>query len=145
MALLSEHFVLHFPAFFLFSFFLGGKRSVTIRTCPSTENSRQLSILSSIFPPFFFLFLFFFFFFLFSQAGSVSSLLSGDAEGRTPDAGRVWSPSPSSGIRTRKCQKRPIYMAKEAYLYGKRGLFTWQKRPIYMAKEAYLHGERGLL
>ena len=29
-----------------------------------------------------------------------------------------------------KCQKRPIYMAKEAYLYGKRGLFTWQKRPI---------------
>jgi hypothetical protein len=35
-------------------------------------------------------------------------------------------------------------MAKEAYLHGKRGLFTWQKRPIYMAKEAYLHDKRGL-
>jgi len=23
----------------------------------------------------------------------------------------------------RKCQKRPTYMAKETYLYGKRGLF----------------------
>jgi len=29
-------------------------------------------------------------------------------------------------------------MAKEAYLHGKRGLLTWQKRPTYMAKEAYL-------
>jgi len=28
------------------------------------------------------------------------------------------------------CQKRPTHMAKEAYLHGKRGLFTWQKRPI---------------
>jgi hypothetical protein len=35
-------------------------------------------------------------------------------------------------------QKRPIYMPKEAYLYGKRGLFIRQKRPIYKAKEAYL-------
>ena len=35
-------------------------------------------------------------------------------------------------------------MAKEAYLYGKRGLFIWQKRPVYMAKEAYLYGKRGL-
>ena len=31
-------------------------------------------------------------------------------------------------------------MAKEAYLDGKRGLFLWQKRPISMAKEAYLEG-----
>jgi hypothetical protein len=49
---------------------------------------------------------------------------------------------PTSGMH--KCQKRPIYMGKEAYLYGKRGLFIWQKRPIYMAKEAYLYGKRGL-
>ena len=35
------------------------------------------------------------------------------------------------------CEKRPIYMEKEAcyvaretYSYGKRGLFVWQKRPI---------------
>ena len=35
-------------------------------------------------------------------------------------------------------------MAKEAYLYSKRGLFIWQKRPIYMAKEACLYGKRGL-
>ena len=62
-------------------------------------------------------------------------------------------------------------MAKEAYLYGKRGLFiwqkrpipisvprpirvlvmlcrsgevVWQKRPICMAKEAYLYSKRGL-
>ena len=26
---------------------------------------------------------------------------------------------------------------KEAYSYGKRGLFIWQKKPIHMAKEAY--------
>ena len=32
----------------------------------------------------------------------------------------------------------PTYMAKEAYLYGKRGLFIRQKRPIYTAKDAYL-------
>ena len=37
----------------------------------------------------------------------------------------------TSGIQ--KCQKRPIYMAKETYLYGKRGLFIWQKRPIAMS------------
>ena len=47
-------------------------------------------------------------------------------------------------------QKRPFYMAKDAFLHGKRDLlhgkrdlFTWQKRPIYMAKETYLHGKRG--
>ena len=32
-------------------------------------------------------------------------------------------------------------MAKEAYLYGKRGLFIWQKRPVYMAEEAYSYGK----
>jgi len=42
-------------------------------------------------------------------------------------------------------QKRPVYITKEAYLYGKRGLFIWQKRPVYMAKEACLYGKRGLL
>ena len=26
-----------------------------------------------------------------------------------------------------------MYMAKEAYFNGKRGLFTWQKRPIYIS------------
>jgi hypothetical protein len=31
-------------------------------------------------------------------------------------------------------------MAKEAYTYGKRDLFTWQKRPMHMAKEAYHFG-----
>ena len=36
-------------------------------------------------------------------------------------------------------------VAKETYLYGKRGLFLWQKRPIPMAKETYLYGKRGLL
>ena len=59
-----------------------------------------------------------------------------------------------------KCQKRPIPMAEETYIYGKtdlflwqnrptdtdlpeacvsvkRDLFLWQKRPIHMAKEAY--------
>jgi hypothetical protein len=36
-------------------------------------------------------------------------------------------------------QKRSIYMAKETYSCGKRGLFMWQKRRIHMAKEAYLH------
>jgi len=36
-------------------------------------------------------------------------------------------------------------MAKEAYLYGKRGLRAWQKRPTCMAKEAYVHGKRGPL
>ena len=38
----------------------------------------------------------------------------------------------------------PIHMAKEAYLYGKRGLFIWQKRPIHAAKGAYSYGKRGL-
>ena len=31
--------------------------------------------------------------------------------------------------RMRTCQKRPTYMAKETYLYGKRDLPIWQKRP----------------
>ena len=66
----------------------------------------------------------------------------------------------------RKCQKRPIYMAKETYLYGKRDLLRLayltggerfrggcalhlrfgqcQKRPIHMAKETYLLGKRDL-
>jgi hypothetical protein len=35
-------------------------------------------------------------------------------------------------------------MAKEAYAYGKRGLFIWQKRPMHTAKEAYSYGKRGL-
>jgi hypothetical protein len=33
-------------------------------------------------------------------------------------------------------------MAKEAYIYRKRGLHIWQNRPIYMAKEAYTYGKR---
>jgi len=41
-------------------------------------------------------------------------------------------------------QKRPVHMALEAYSYGKSGLFIWQKRPIHMAKEAYSYGKRGL-
>jgi hypothetical protein len=45
-------------------------------------------------------------------------------------------------------------MAKEAYLRGKRGLFTWQKRPVdllahlryaYFSKETYPYGKRDLL
>jgi len=54
-------------------------------------------------------------------------------------------------------QKRPNYMSKETYLYGKtylsqekrtgplrnlygkRDLLLWQKRPNYMAKETYRH------
>ena len=61
--------------------------------------------------------------------------------------------------RMRECQMRPIYMAKETYIYGKRGLrdawvsnetyiygkrdlYIWQKRPVYMAEEAYIHGKR---
>ena len=36
-----------------------------------------------------------------------------------------------------KPQKRPMYVAKEIYLYGKRGLFIRQKRPIYTAKVTY--------
>jgi hypothetical protein len=36
-------------------------------------------------------------------------------------------------------------MAKEAYVYGKRGLCIWQKRPMYIAEEAYLCDKRGLL
>ena len=39
-----------------------------------------------------------------------------------------------------------VYLQKSACLciIVKRGLLIWQKRPIYMAKEAYLHGKRGL-
>ena len=37
-------------------------------------------------------------------------------------------------------QKRPIDMEKDACLYGKRDLLIWQKRPIDMAKEAYAYG-----
>ena len=44
----------------------------------------------------------------------------------------------------RKCQKRPICMGKETYLYGKRDLFVWEKRPICMGKETYLYGKRDL-
>ena len=36
-------------------------------------------------------------------------------------------------------------MAKEADLYGKRDLCIWQKRPMYLAKETYVYGKRGLL
>ena len=32
-------------------------------------------------------------------------------------------------------------MTKEAYIYDKRGLHIWQKRPTYMAKEAYMQEE----
>ena len=57
-------------------------------------------------------------------------------------------------------QKRPIYVAKETYLCGKRDLLLmvhvrlfsgvdiihmWQKRPIYVAKETYLCGKRLLM
>ena len=56
-------------------------------------------------------------------------------------------------------QKRPMYVAKEASICGKRGLCMWQKRPIYVAKrglymrpkrpmyvakEAYVCGKRDL-
>ena len=41
------------------------------------------------------------------------------------------------------CQKRPIHMAKEAYSCGKRDLFICQKRPIHMAKETYSYVKRG--
>jgi hypothetical protein len=37
------------------------------------------------------------------------------------------------------------HCAKEAYSYGKRGLFIWQKRPIHMAKETYSYGKRDLV
>jgi len=50
-----------------------------------------------------------------------------------------------------RCQKRPIYMSKDTYLYVKRYLLICQKRPIYMskwpiykAKETYLQGKRDL-
>ena len=42
-------------------------------------------------------------------------------------------------------QKMPMNMAKEAYVYGKIGLCIWQKRPMYIAEEAYVYGKRGLL
>ena len=35
-------------------------------------------------------------------------------------------------------------MAKEACLFGKRGLFIWQKRPAYMANETCLYDTRDL-
>ena len=49
-----------------------------------------------------------------------------------------------SGVRCRGCamprcrtekpqEKRPVYIAKEAYFYSKRGLFLKQKRPIDVA------------
>jgi hypothetical protein len=41
--------------------------------------------------------------------------------------------------------QRPVCMAKETYLYGKRDLLIWQKRPTYMAKETYLYGKSDLL
>ena len=48
------------------------------------------------------------------------------------------------GLGSYKAKKRPIYKAKEAYIYGKRGLCIRQKRPIYIAKEACLYGKRDL-
>ena len=43
-----------------------------------------------------------------------------------------------------KCQQRPVYVAKESCLCGKRDLFKWQKRPVYVAKESCLSGKRDL-
>ena len=34
-----------------------------------------------------------------------------------------------------------IHMPKEAYSYGKSGLFVWQKSPILVAQEAYSYGK----
>ena len=43
-------------------------------------------------------------------------------------------------------QKRPVYVAKEACLCGKRGLFTlaYLERPVYVAKEPYKHTQTDL-
>jgi hypothetical protein len=41
-------------------------------------------------------------------------------------------------------QKRPMCMAKETYVRGKRDLCAWQKRPMCMAKEPYVRGKRDL-
>jgi len=30
---------------------------------------------------------------------------------------------------------------RKPYVYGKRDLLLWQKRPTYMAKETYLYGK----
>jgi len=43
-----------------------------------------------------------------------------------------------------KCQQRPVYVAKESCLCGKRDLFKWQKRPFNVAKESCLSGKRDL-
>ena len=43
--------------------------------------------------------------------------------------------APAHLLEKNSRQKRPICMAKETYVYGKRDLFVWQKRPICMAKE----------
>ena len=42
----------------------------------------------------------------------------------------------------RGCQMRPIYMAEETCIYGKRGLYIWQKRPTYMARDLYIWQKR---
>jgi len=34
-----------------------------------------------------------------------------------------------------------IHMTKETYLHDKRDLSIWQKRPVYMAEEAYSYGK----
>jgi hypothetical protein len=37
--------------------------------------------------------------------------------------------------------KNAIHMTKETYLHDKRDLSIWQKRPVYMAEEAYSYGK----
>jgi len=58
----------------------------------------------------------------------------------------IWPLLPQRLPYTPNCiaGKRVIYMAKEGYLCGKRGLCIWQKRPIHMAKETYSYGKRDL-
>jgi len=43
-------------------------------------------------------------------------------------------------------QKRPIHVAKEAYVCTRvmRDLFVWQTRPIHVAHETYARVKRGL-
>ena len=75
------------------------------------------------------------------------------------------TPSPPRllGLPYQANQPKHSFLQSLPYLYGKRGLHTWQKRPIvpryradqpnrscnayhtYMAKEAYIHGKRDLL
>ena len=43
------------------------------------------------------------------------------------------------------CPKRPVYVTKETYSYGKRDLLGWQKRLMYTPKETYWDGKRDLL